>query len=135
MFAARAGRGAMERLAFRTGSVHLVRNVRVSQNQCTSRVLPLSRTNPVHTLDFARVPPWERMRSLVAGHLAAHPLMQAVAPSAIEASRFGVRVRRGGEAVEVARFQWYLPLSDERARALASQLALGASERPGFAAA
>lgn len=95
---------------------------------------PLSRPRPVHTLDFSRIPPWERMRSLVAGHLAAHPLMQPVTP-VIEASRFGVRVRLGDEQVEVARFQWYLPLSDERARALASQLALGASERLGLAAA
>ncbi len=89
----------------------------------------------MQTLEFARIPPWERMRSLVAAHLGAHPLMRGVSSPAVEASRFGVRVRCGGESVEVARFEWYLPLSDERARTLASDLAARAVERLGVVAA
>jgi hypothetical protein len=89
----------------------------------------------VHTLDFTRIPPWERMRSLVAAHLGAHPVLRGLEPGAVQASRFGVRVRCAGETVEVARFEWYLPLSDERARILADALAARAGERLGTVAA
>jgi len=83
--------------------------------------------SPVQPVEIARIPPWERMRALVAAHLRDHPLMKNTAP-ALEASRFGVRMRLGSEAVSVMRFQWYLPLSDERALRLASDLAVQAQE-------
>ena len=90
-------------------------------------VLPLSGSTPVQTVEFARTPPWEQMRARVAAQLSAHPLMrgQSAAPT-IEASRFGVKMKLGEEAVSVMRFQWYLPLTDERALRLASELALQA---------
>jgi hypothetical protein len=81
----------------------------------------------VQTVDFARIPPWERMRSLVASQLAADPVVRDVS-HAVEASRFGVRMRWGSDAVSVSRFQWYLPLTEERARRLAADLALQARD-------
>ena len=81
----------------------------------------------MQTVDFARIPPWERMRSLVASQLAANPLVGGVS-HAVEASRFGVRMRWGSDAVSVSRFQWYLPLTEDRARRLAADLALQARE-------
>jgi hypothetical protein len=82
---------------------------------------------PVQSVEFARIPPWEQMRARVAAHLGASPhLNDAAEPPALEASRFGVRMRLGADAVSVMRFQWYLPMTDERARRLASDLALQA---------
>ena len=81
----------------------------------------------MQSLDFASIPPWERMCALVAAHLGSHPLMSGAEPApALESSRFGVRMRLGAESASVMRFQWYLPLSDERAQRLASDLALQA---------
>lgn len=81
----------------------------------------------MEAVEFARIPPWERMRSLVAEHLDQDPLLRDVAVDrTLEASRFGVRMRCGPESVSVMRLEWYLPLSDERARRLASELALQA---------
>jgi hypothetical protein len=82
----------------------------------------------VQSLDFSRIPPWDRMRALVAAHLGSHPLMKDASPLTLEASRFGVRMRLGNGAASVMRFQWYLPLSDERAQRLACDLALQARE-------
>lgn len=89
----------------------------------------------MQTVDFARIPPWERMRALVASHLVADPLMKEACPATVEASRFGVRMRWGSDAVAVMRFQWYLPLTEERARRLAADLALQARDVSGEAAA
>ncbi|HEX8358867.1 MAG TPA: hypothetical protein VF613_02035 [Longimicrobium sp.] len=81
----------------------------------------------MEAVEFARIPPWERMRSLVAEHLDEHPLLRGVAVDrTLEASRFGVRMRCGPEPVAVMRFEWFLPLSEERARRLAGELALQA---------
>ena len=81
----------------------------------------------MQTVDFARIPPWEQMRARVAAHLGESPLLKDVNdPPSLEASRFGVRMRLGGDAVSVMRFQWYLPMTDERALRLASELALQA---------
>ncbi len=81
----------------------------------------------MEAVEFARIPPWERMRSLVAEHLDDHPLLRDVAVDrTLDVSRFGVRMRCGPRSVAVMRFEWFLPLSDERARRLASELALQA---------
>jgi hypothetical protein len=83
--------------------------------------------SPVQSVDFARIPPWEQMRARVAAHLNENQFINDVADApSLEASRFGVRMRLGGDAVSVMRFQWYLPLTDERALRLASELALQA---------
>lgn len=78
----------------------------------------------MQTIETSHIPPWERMGARVAAQLGDHPLMRdhATAP-AVEASRFGVKVKLGTEAASVMRFQWYLPLTDERALRLASELA------------
>lgn len=81
----------------------------------------------MQSVEFARIPPWEQMRARVAAQLNAIPHLKDVAePPSLEASRFGVRMRCGADAVSVMRFQWYLPLTDERARRLASDLVLQA---------
>lgn len=80
----------------------------------------------MQSVEFARIPPWEQMRARVAAQLSASPHLDAAEPPALEASRFGVRMRCGAEAVSVMRFQWYLPMTDERARRLASDLVLQA---------
>ncbi len=81
----------------------------------------------MQSVEFARIPPWEQMRARVAAHLGDSHLLKDVADSpSLEASRFGVRMRLGADAVSVMRFQWYLPMTDERALRLASDLALQA---------
>ncbi len=81
----------------------------------------------MQSVEFARIPPWEQMRARVAAHLGDSHLLKDLADSpALEASRFGVRMRLGADAVSVMRFQWYLPMTDERALRLASDLALQA---------
>ena len=81
----------------------------------------------VQSVEVARIPPWEQMRARAAAHLDASPHLNDIAgPPALEASRFGVRMRCGADAVAVMRFQWYLPMTDERARRLASDLVLQA---------
>jgi hypothetical protein len=81
----------------------------------------------VQSVEFARIPPWEQMRARVAAHLGENHLLKDVAdPPSLEASRFGVRMRVGADVVSVMRFQWYLPMTDERALRLACDLALQA---------
>jgi hypothetical protein len=74
--------------------------------------------------------PWETMRVWVAGLLEGHPLLGDIpcAP-AVEANRVGVRLVCGGWMVTVVSPDWYLPLTEDRARLIALNLAVQARER------
>ncbi len=74
--------------------------------------------------------PWETMRARVAELVAAHPLLGDIpcAPD-IEANRLGVRMRCAGWMVTVVSPDWYLPLTEDRARLIALNLAVQARER------
>ncbi len=74
--------------------------------------------------------PWETMRGWVAGLVEAHPLLDDIpCVAAVEANRLGVRLVCGGWMVTVVSPDWYLPLTKDRARLIALNLAVQARER------
>jgi hypothetical protein len=74
--------------------------------------------------------PWEAMRRWVAALLKTHPLLGDIpcAPT-VEANRVGVRMACAGWTVTVVSPDWYLPLTEDRARLIALNLAIEARER------
>lgn len=74
--------------------------------------------------------PWETMREWVSALVETHPLLGDIpcAP-AVEANRVGVRMSCGGWTVTVVSPDWYLPLTEDRARLIALNLAVEARER------
>ena len=74
--------------------------------------------------------PSETMREWVAALVETHPLLDDIpcAP-AVEANRLGVRIVCGGWMVTVVSPDWYLPLTEDRARLIALNLAVQARER------
>lgn len=125
----RAERGGMELPcpAACTTFVQLVRDDSAAQTVAGRAAVSSFLDAAVQSVEFARIPPWEQMCARVAAQLGQSPLLKDVADApSLEASRFGVRMRLGTDAVAVMRFQWYLPLTDERAVRLASDLALQA---------
>jgi hypothetical protein len=79
--------------------------------------------------DAATGTPWETMRGWVAELVSAHPLLGDIpcVPD-LEANRVGVRMRCADWMVTVVSPDWYLPLTEDRARVIALNLAVQARE-------
>ena len=76
------------------------------------------------------ISPWERTRFLVDALLHPHPLLGDAPDSlVVEASANSLRATSGPVVAEVHGHEWWIPLSEERARRLALDLALQVREQ------